>query len=149
MKKIQGKIENLSTIYIGRSYRNGDIYEHLFTCSGVNVEFSALCPERLSAFNYKNGDYCVLLGEFKTKKEFNAHVIAPLGGGKVLKKFKFKYRFCLVCSIFFTLCAFASLYFEYSSSEKYLHVVLFILLGGMFFWLFRNYRGISKLLCPA
>jgi hypothetical protein len=149
MEKIQGKIESLSSMCVGRSYRNGEISEHLFTCSGINVDFSALCPERLSAFKYKNGDYCILLGEFVTKKYFRAHIIAPLGGGRVLRKFKFKYVFCLVFSIFFTLSSFASMLLEYSSNEKYLHIVPFLLLGGMFFWLFRNYREISKLLGPA
>ena len=149
MKKLQGKIENLSAVRVGRSYRNGDIYEHLFTCSGVNVEFSLLSKARLNSFNFKNGDYCILLGEYKSKSEFNASIIAPLGGGAVLVVFRFKVLVCLLFAILFFLLALTSFIFESASPEKYLHIVTFMLLALMLYWLYKYYKEFVRLLSKA
>ena len=149
MKKLQGKIENLSTVRVGRSYRNGDIYEHLFTCSGVNVEFSLLSKARLNPFNFKNGDYCILLGEYNSKNEFNASIVAPLGGGAALRGFKVKVFVCLLLATLFFLLALASFIFESANPEKYLHIVPFMLLALMLYWLYKYYKGFVRLLSNA
>jgi hypothetical protein len=149
MKKLQGEIENLSTMRVGRSYRNGDIYEHLFTCSGVKVEFSLLSKARLNTFNFKNGDYCILLGEYKSKNEFNASIVAPLGGGTTLRGFKVKVLICLLFSVLFVLLATASFIFESASPEKHLHIAPFMLLAFMFYWLYKYYKVFVRLLSNA
>jgi len=139
-------VENLKSEVRGRNQSGRDIYSHTFRAKDVLINAHAISGLTLNKLPVKNGDRFVALGSYKYKNVFTASIVAPLGGGTVLSKYKIYRAACMLISV---SCLLTCSVLPLDEFEDKVHMLAAILIAVGTGFLAYHYSKIITLLTKA